>query len=111
MDCSCASPDKAEAILDAIDSLPGDTDGDGEVSFLDFLELAKNFGEEGSYTDGDFDCDGTVTFLDFLTLAGNFGETGGDRTDLLLASVPEPNGFALAMALVPMLLLATRRRR
>lgn len=110
MDCSCASPGKAEAILDVINSLPGDVDGDGKVSFLDFLKLAGNFGEKGNYTDGDFDCDGIVTFLDFLTLANNFGESGSPEVHLL-AAVPEPNGFGLAMTLIPVMLVATRRRR
>lgn len=55
--------------------IPGDADGDGEVAFPDFLILASNFGNEGSFEDGDFDHDGFVSFSDFLVLARNFGST------------------------------------
>ena len=54
--------------------LPGDTDGDGDVDFTDFLKLSENFGREtnAAFSDGDFDFDGRVAFSDFLLLSSNF---------------------------------------
>ena len=53
--------------------LPGDTNGDGSVSFGDFLVLSRNFGRtDAAFADGDFDGNRTVDFSDFLLLAQNF---------------------------------------
>lgn len=87
--CSAASPQDLLAQLGLIE---GDLDGDGEVAFLDFLELAGNFGRtDVDYADGDINCDGEVAFTDFLTLAGNFGKTAAGEA----SSVPEPTGLFL----------------
>ena len=52
----------------------GDVDGDGSVSFTDFLALSANFGAASiNWQDGDFDRDGRVGFSDFLVLAASFG--------------------------------------
>ena len=58
---------------------PGDTNNDGFVSFLDFLVLSDNFGNQGGMTwaDGDFTCDGNIDFADFLILSNAFGNQGG----------------------------------
>ena len=54
--------------------LPGDSDRNGHVGFLDFLLLNNRFGIDGAtWEDGDFDGDGRVTFGDFLILSSNFG--------------------------------------
>lgn len=54
--------------------LPGDADGDGSVTFGDFLVLSANFGKSNAtWEDGDFDGSTTVGFSDFLILAANFG--------------------------------------
>ena len=56
--------------------LLGDTDGDDDVDFGDFLTLAHNFGStEAAWEDGDFDGNGKVEFADFLVLAENFGKS------------------------------------
>ena len=57
--------------------LPGDTDGNNEVDFSDFLTLSSHFGTtvDTGYLAGDFDLDGTVAFSDFLVLSSNFGTT------------------------------------
>lgn len=55
--------------------LAGDIDGDGSVTFADFLVLSSNFGqttEQGTGV-GDIDGNGTVGFSDFLLLSANFG--------------------------------------
>ena len=58
----------------SVDQIPGDTNGDGVVSFQDFLILSQNFGTtDAAFADGDFDGNGTVGFEDFLILAQNFG--------------------------------------
>lgn len=58
-----------------IDPVPGDSNGDGKVDFIDYLNIANNFGKDNdvSYFDGDFDIDGDVDFQDFLVIANNFG--------------------------------------
>ena len=69
----------------------GDLDGNGEVTFLDFLVLAENFGAAATdHTTGDIDCSGEVGFLDFLILAENFGSSVA-RAE----SVPEPSSLTL----------------
>ena len=57
-----------------IDALPGDLDGDGTVTFLDFLVLANDFGRT-DVSRADIDGDGQVTDADFLLLANNFNKS------------------------------------
>ena len=70
-----------DAVLDALNTLPGDLDGNGDVSFDDFLVLSANFGQgAASYADGNIDLMDGVAFADFLILSDNFGKTpGGER--------------------------------
>ena len=60
--------------------LPGDSDGDRQVGFADFGDLASNFNAAGRppYSAGDMDGTGSVNFSDFGILAANFNrsETG-----------------------------------
>lgn len=101
--------DNVELLVDgAASSCPlGDIDGDCSVSFLDFLILAQNFGNDvPAGTLGDLDNNGDVSFLDFLALAQNFGASGAEAA----ASVPEPNGFVLAFFALAAVGLVRRRR-
>ena len=53
---------------------PGDVDGDGSVTLVDFSILASNFGQSvPPNTGGDFTGDGEVTLTDFAILASDFG--------------------------------------
>ena len=88
-------------------AIPGDTDGDRDVDFIDFLTVAENFGMEGDWLDGDFSGDGLVLFNDFLDLANNFGTVVASAN---LQSVPEPSGLAIAWCL-GILMLGARCRR
>ena len=81
----------------------GDADLNGQVEFVDFLQLANNFGKPGRWSTGDFDGSGTTDFLDFLLLADNFNE--GTNS---VASVPEPRFFGVYFLT---LLLVQRRAR
>lgn len=56
-----------------IGATQGDANRDGVVDFNDFLVLAANYTQEGSWSEGDFDGDGLVGFFDFLVLSRNFG--------------------------------------
>jgi hypothetical protein len=62
--------------VDAFQAKPGDTDGDRDVDFTDFNNLANGYtGVGGSgkvWTQGDFDADGDVDFADFNKLANNY---------------------------------------
>ena len=83
--------EQRDTVLNALNTLPGDFDGDGEVAFSDFLTLARNFGElTATYAEGNVDLVGGVTFLDFLELAANFGKSPEQA-----AAVPEPCGRSL----------------
>jgi hypothetical protein len=57
----------------------GDVNGDGTVSFTDFVTLANHFGASTGLGVGvgDLNEDGTVNFADFVILANNFGATAG----------------------------------
>ena len=53
----------------------GDTNGDGQVDFDDFLNLSANFGEtDATREDGDLNADTVVDFDDFLILSRQFGK-------------------------------------
>lgn len=106
--CVCGeSFASVDDVLNAANLIKGDTDGDGDVAFADFLNLSANFGNEGTYLDGDLDCDGNVTFSDFLILSANFGQT----TNETLHSVPEPSSgtLTLMIALAGSLILRFHR--
>lgn len=51
----------------------GDADGDGSVTFNDFLILQNNMDAPGGWTQGDFDGNGVVDFNDFLILQNAMG--------------------------------------
>ena len=91
--------DDLAEFLDAIDSLPGDTDLDGDVDFTDFQSLAERFGRTGgSWSRADFDCSGDTDFHDFVVLADNFG-VGVEAGETASQSVPEPNAEFMAWCL------------
>lgn len=89
-------------ILEAV--APGDADGDGQVSFADFLVLSTNFGEAGGWAQGDFDGSGTVDFADFLILSNRFGEATA------ATSVPEPNCQTAWAILIVLATFAGRKK-
>jgi hypothetical protein len=94
--------DATSADIDAISiisghtAIAGDINGDGKVSFADYLILEANFGKSNrEWWSGDLNSDGKVSFGDYLILEANFGH-----------SAPEP-GLMLPVLAV----LALRRKR
>ena len=109
-DLTCVKGVEArDAVLTALSTLPGDLDGNGDVSFSDFLVLSGNFGTDlPAYADGNIDLTGSVDFADFLILSGNFGKSAGGA----LSSVPEPgNGLLSLLGFCSLLPLRKSRRR
>ena len=82
--------------------LDGDVNSDGEVGFLDFLAISRNFGQEvDNIGQGDANDDGVVDFQDFLIMSRNYGSvaarTGVDSTSLdsideVMATETDPFG-------------------
>ena len=91
-DLACVGTiEERDAVLGALNTLPGDLDGNGDVAFADFLVLSANFGADGlGYTGGNIDLAGAVAFDDFLVLSANFGQTAAAA-----AAVPEPSSLSL----------------
>lgn len=85
--------------------LPGDSNGDGVVNFVDFQHLELGFGKTDAYPgDGDFNFDGVVDRADLEILIDHYGQylTGQDPpvttamlADLSSQSVPEPGTLAI----------------
>jgi hypothetical protein len=76
-------------------TLPGDLNGDDEVSIGDFGILQSHFGEPGpwTYTDGDLNGDGNVDIGDFGVLQLYYGQSW--NSGLGGGGVPEPTNLAL----------------
>ncbi|OHB73970.1 MAG: hypothetical protein A2V70_01700 [Planctomycetes bacterium RBG_13_63_9] len=79
-----------DVAVDVLQAYGGDTDGDRDVDFADFNNLANNYTGanppppappyDKDWTQGDFDADGDVDFADFNTLANHYTGVGGDYT-------------------------------
>lgn len=113
-DLSCVTTvSQRDAVLATLNALPGDLDGDGQVTFDDFKNLAANFGKNpATYVDGDIDLQGDVAFDDFKILAANFGQvamssSASGTLSLSVQAIPEPSSFALLLISLPLII---RRR-
>lgn len=86
-----------DAVIRALNTSVGDLDGNGDISFADFVTLARNLGTGATaYSDGNIDMLGTVSASDLFTFAWLYSETGkGAQT------IPEPSSSP------PLLLLGT----
>ncbi|NIP51909.1 MAG: hypothetical protein GWO08_06785, partial [Gammaproteobacteria bacterium] len=72
------SPDNNELLITVTIKIPGDCDGDGEVSFDDFIIFAGKYGipvgQPGYDLVADFNSDGAIDFDDFIILAAKYGQ-------------------------------------
>ena len=105
-DLACVSTaEQRDAVLERLNTLAGDLDGNGDVSFPDFLTFSQHFGQDLlSYSDGNIDLQGGIDFADFLILSTNFGSIPG------ATAVPEPHAFiAIFLALVCLAEISRRR--
>jgi hypothetical protein len=94
-DLACANQSGVlEGVLETTGLVLGDIDGNGHVSFSDFLILSQNFGlPHESYSRGDLDGSGDVAFADFLILSQKFGQSSKP-----VSNVPEPATACLLLA-------------
>lgn len=106
-DLACvATVEERDAVLTALNTVPGDLDGDGSVAFADFLLLSNNFGQaDVSYAGGNIDLAGNVDFADFLALSDNFGASSA------AAAVPEPASHLLMFLAFASLAMLRKNRR
>ncbi len=88
------------------EGIPGDVDGDGKVNAADLNIVGLHWQENvETGTNGDLDGNGRVDASDLNLIGLNWQAGAGEATT---AAVPEPSGFALAMAITGLLLLGTR---
>jgi hypothetical protein len=96
-------------------SLPGDSNGDGQVNFADLVTVAQNYGTAASMgaAGGDFDGDGNVGFADLVSVALNYGAgldlPAGD-TPLVVAAPAKSKPAAVSAATMPLSPFAHKRR-
>ncbi|MEO0476204.1 MAG: BNR-4 repeat-containing protein [Planctomycetota bacterium] len=80
---------------DLLAQLPGDANGDGQVTAADLVILDANFGQAGTFSDGDFNGDGVVTAADLVILDANFGAGVSQASPSIVSSIPEPSSISL----------------
>jgi len=83
------------SIAELINQLPGDANGDGQVTGADLSILDANFGMAGGFSEGDFNGDGMITGADLSILDANFGTGVGEAVSSSVSEVPEPASIAL----------------
>lgn len=91
---------------------PGDVNGDGLVSFADFMTISRQYGNETGRQNGDIDYSGDVGFSDFVLLTQNYGNRVDEASGVVAAaaSVPEPSTWGGSIAMLMALGLLRRRR-
>jgi autotransporter-associated beta strand protein len=105
------APFYLDRVLRLIATVPGDLNGDGQVTFHDFQRLERTFGQPGTWQDGDFNFDGIINELDLKLLVAGYGQSIAVAAPLAPQSVPEPGGVALVATAVSPLLARRRRTR
>ena len=83
----------------AIESEPGDFDGDGDVDGVDFLSWQTGFGitSGAEVSDGDANGDGKVDNLDLQLWQANYGNQSSNSPNA--TTVPEPSAISLTCML------------
>jgi len=81
----------------------GDLNLDGNVSISDFIDLASNFGTNGTATwqEGDLNYDHNVSVSDFIDLASNFGASYSGNAVVTPADIQSVASFASSIGVDP----------
>ena len=81
LDLACiATIEERDTVLEALNTLPGDLNGNGDVAFADFLTLSANFGADGlGYAEGNIDLVGPVEVYGFSNPIGKFWQNSYRR--------------------------------
>jgi hypothetical protein len=93
--------------------VPGDTNGDGDVTPDDLTPIRTNYRQSVSFrSQGDLNGDGEVTFADFRQFKDSLIGAGQSLAGLNLAflNVPEPTTVTLGCLAVGLVTLLRRRR-
>ena len=80
-------------------AIPGDTDLDQDVDFMDFATLTNHSNLAGQWQDGDFNSDKVVNFADFIDLSNWFGHENA-------VTLPEGTTHGLVCQCLVLLVLA-----
>lgn len=92
--------------------VPGDTNGDGDVTIEDFEPIRANFLQNVlTREEGDLDLNGVVNFDDFDEFKVEFLAGGGSLGDIDWGGVPEPTAVALLVLAAGFAALGRGRRR
>ncbi|MEN1678794.1 MAG: hypothetical protein AAGJ46_04335 [Planctomycetota bacterium] len=113
----------------SVNAIPGDVNGDGQVTIEDFFdpndpgqilgnwrETNESFGATLARTDGDLNLDGAVNVADFREWKDAFLANGGSASAVTgalnaLTGVPEPSTAAAAFAVLGLLISRGRMAR
>ncbi|MCA9197253.1 MAG: hypothetical protein KDA87_06930 [Planctomycetales bacterium] len=111
-DGAADAADLSEMVTNLIGTWIGDSNGDGEFSSGDFVQVFGvgkfETGEAATWSEGDWNLDGEFTTSDFVAAFTEGGYELGPRAGV--SAVPEPTGFVVLLTSLCGLTMFRRRR-